>query len=284
MSAFQARQAAERKRLGLDAEKAKKAYPTPEVRFGAAASWICPGEATTTVLLEGKLAPGTLVGTANESVEIVKEELTAKGWQGTFKIKPGTRGPVTLEVIAPVSGISSNLELPIGCPREWVIDVKDGDRLVLKVLEGESRAPGEWFRAGKSIDVHAFQLATDGKTTFTLMQEESAEDRERIQKAQEPLTNKAMADRQHKLTNDMQGCTNLPPAQMAPCIQKYSGELQEMMSAQQGAVEKAQQAAGPKAGCLQLQGTISGKKLAGTGMNCVGKDPDASPPFTGAIR
>ena len=81
VNAFRAKATAERKRLGLDAEKAKKAYPTPEVRFGVApnASVVaCPGE-TSTVFLHGKLAPGTLVGAISPEVQIVKEQYDKSG-------------------------------------------------------------------------------------------------------------------------------------------------------------------------------------------------------------
>lgn len=282
-TAFQAKAAAERKRLGLDAEKAKKQYPTPEVRFGGGSSWACPGQ-TTTILLEGKLAPGTLVGTASDSAEILKEEFTPQGWQGTFKVKPGARDPILLQLIAPVSGINSTIELPVGCPHEWVIDLKEGDHLVLNVVDGESRASGTWSRGGKPVDTRAFQLATDGKTSFSLAQQDSAEDRERVKKAQAPLTNKQTAERQQKLTANMQACTSLPAAQMAPCMQKYSAELQEMMTAQQGALQTAQAAAAPKVGCVQLVGSIEGKKLKGTGSSCATKTPYEEQPFTGLIK
>lgn len=283
VSAFQAHAAAERKRLGLDAEKAKKQYPTPEVRFGAGASWACPGE-TTTILLEGKLAPGTLVGTASDSAEIVREELTPRGWQGTFKVKRGTKEPIVLQLIAPVSGINSTLELPVGCPHDWVIDLKEGDHLVLKVVDGESRVSGEWSRAGKPVDTRAFELATDGKASFSLSQQDTAEDRERAKKAQAPLNSKETAERQQKLTTAMQGCTSLPPAQMGPCMQKYSAELQEMIAGQQGAIQAAQAAAAPKVGCAQLIGTIEGRKLKGTGSNCATKNLSERQPLTGLIK
>jgi hypothetical protein len=282
-TAFQAKAAAERKRLGLDPEKAKLQYPTPEVRFGAGAQWACPGQ-TITILLEGKLAPGTLVGSTSDAAEIVKEELTPKGWQGTIKVKPGTKDPILLQLIAPVSGINSTIELPVGCPHEWVIDLKEGDELVLKVVDTESRASGEWFRGGKSVDTRAFQLSTDGKTNFSLAQQETAEDRERVKAAQAPLNSKDSAARQQKLTAEMQACTALPPQQMGPCMQKHSAELQEMIAAQQGAVQNAQAAAAPKVGCVQLTGTIEGKKLKGTGMNCASKNPYDQQPFTGVIK
>lgn len=281
-SDFRKNAAAERKRLGLDAEKAKKQYPTPEVRFGAA-GWACPGE-TTTVLLEGKLSPGTLVGTSSADVEILKEELTAKGWQGTFKVKPGAKGPITLELIAPVSGIGNDIELPIGCPREWVIDFKDGTKLVVKVIDTERRGAGEWFRGAALVEARAFQLSTDGKS-FTLFQQDNAEDRERVKKAQEPLTRKDAAERQKALSLKMQACATKAPSEMAPCMQKYSAELQEIMAAQQSAVQTAQAAAAPKVGCVQLTGTIEGKKLKGNGTNCAAvKNPYDQQPFTGIIR
>ncbi|MDP1827922.1 MAG: hypothetical protein Q8L48_31905 [Archangium sp.] len=282
-SAFQAKAAAERKRLGLDPEKARKQYPTPEVRFGG---WACPGE-TTTVLLEGRLQPGTLVGTASTAVEIVKEELTPKGWQGTLKVKAGTKDPIRLELIAPVSGISNDIELPVGCPHEWIIEVKGGDKLVLKVVDGESHASGEWFRGATAVEARNFDLASDGKT-FSLNQKESAEDRERRKKAEEGFKGsegKATAERQHQLSQQMQGCTAMPPAQMAPCIQKLSAELQELMAKQQQAVQTAQAAAAPKVGCTQFSGTIDGKKLKGNGMSCaVAKQGFEQVPFTGVIK
>jgi hypothetical protein len=281
-SEFQTKQAAERKRLGLDGEKARKAYPTPEVSFGGGTSWACPGESTT-LLLQGKLATGTLVGTANEGVEIVKEQLTPQGWQATLKVKPGTRGPIRLELIAPVSGIRGDIELPVGCPREWVIELKTGERLVLQVLDGAASARGEWFKGNKSLDTHAYELLSDGKT-LSLTQQQNADDRERSKKAQEGFDSKTANAKQQELTVKMQACANLPPMEMSGCMQKYSAELQGMIEAQQSAVETAQTAAAPKVGCGQLQGTIEGKKLKGNGSNCAGKKGMEAVPFTGVIR
>ena len=280
-AAFREKQAAERKRLGLDEVKAAKAYPTPEVRFGA--TWACPGE-TSTVLLEGKLAPGSLVGTGSQDVEIVKEQLTARGWEGTVKVKPGTKNGVSLEVIAPVSGISDSVELPIGCPHQWVIDLKNGDRLQLLVVDGETRAPGEWFRQNKSVQTCTFSLAADGKT-LNATQQETAEDRERVKKAQAPIAGKDAALKQQDIAMKMQACSTLPPAQMGACLQKYQAEIQAMVTAQQGAMQQTQAAMAPRAGCRQLVGTIEGKKLKGKGSNCAdAKTPYDELPFTGVIK
>lgn len=281
-SAFQAKQAAERKRLGLDSEKAAKQFPTPEVRFGGGTSWVCPGQPSP-ILLEGKLVPGTLVGTFTEGVEITKEELTPKGWQATINVKPGTKESVTLQLIAPLSGITGSIELPVGCPREWVIDLKNADRLVLKVIDGQTYAPGEWFRGNKSVETRGFSLTSDGKG-FTLVQNQNADDREREKKAEGLVKGGNLAERQQALSEKMQGCTSMPAQQMGPCIQKYSAELQELMSAQTNAVQAAQAAAAPKVGCQQFQGSISGKTLSGNGMQCAVKDPYAKLTFTGSIR
>ena len=280
-AAFREKQAAERKRLGLDEEKAAKAYPTPEVFFGS--TWVCPGEPST-VLLEGKLKVGSLVGTASQNVEILKEEFTARGWQATVKVKPGTKDDVTLQVISPVSGIGSTIELPIGCPRLWVIDFKSGDRLQLQVVDDESRAGGEVFHENKSVETRSFSLSSDGKT-FTASQQESAEDRARVKKAQEPVGGKDAAAKQNELAEKMQACATLPPQKMGPCMQQYSGELQTMIAAQQGAMQNTQAAMLPRAGCRSLTGTIEGKKLRGKGTLCAGtKSPTDELPFTGVIK
>jgi hypothetical protein len=287
-SAFQAKQTEERKRLGLDSVKAAKQYPTPEVRFGPAAagsgasSWLCPGKPNL-IVLEGKLAPGTLVGTRTEGVEIVKDEFTPKGWQGTFNVKPGTRGPARIEFIAPVSGITSTLDVVIGCPVEWVIDLKNGEKLTLKVLAGESYVPGEWSKGGKVVDSHSFELSSDGKT-FMLNQKQTAEDRERSKKAEATFKEKSSTDRQSELAQKMQECATLPTAQMGPCMQKYSAELQQLMGGTQAALKDVAAAAAPKVGCMQLQGTIEGKKLKGNGNTCAGAQNFAQMPFTGEIR
>lgn len=278
---FRQKQAAERKRLGLDEEKAAKAYPTPEVFFGA--SWACPGE-TSTVLLQGKLQPGTLVGTPSQSVEIVKEELTPRGWQATVKVKPGTKDRVTLQVIAPVSGITNTIDLPIGCPHVWVLELQSGDRLQLQVVEGEGRAPGEWSRGGKPVESRTFSLSTDGKL-FTLSEQETAEDRERVKRAQEAVNSNDVAARQQELTQKMQACSTLPMQQMGPCIQQYSGELQKVMAATQSAAAQSQAAMAPRAGCRNLSGTIAGTKLTGNGNTCANtKGTYEQVPFTGVIR
>lgn len=284
-SAYQAKQAEERKRLGLDSNKAKSKYPTPEVHFGVGggmAAWVCPGTPTQ-ILLEGKIAPGSLVNPMSDDVTVVKEEFTPKGWLATLNVKPSAKGRISLQVIAPVSGITSTIELPVGCPHEWVIDLKNGDRAVIKVIDGESHASGEWFRKEKLVESRNFEISNDGKN-FSIVQKESEEDRERVKAAQAPMNNKDMQARQAEVTEKMQSCATLPPAQMAPCIQKYSGQLQEVMAAQNGAMQQAQSAMAPKVGCMQLTGTIEGKKLKGNGMNCTGPESYEQVPFTGVIK
>jgi hypothetical protein len=284
-SAFLAKQAEERKRLGLDSNKAKSKYPTPEVHFGVGsgmAAWVCPGQPSQ-ILLEGKIAPGSLVNPMSDAVTVVKEEFTAKGWLATLNVKPGTKGRINLQVIAPVSGITSTIELPVGCPEEWTINLKNGDRAVIKVIDGERFAPGEWFRKEKLVEARNFELSR-GTNNFTMAQAVTDEDRARQNAAAAPMNNKDLQARQAAVTEKMQNCATLPPAQMAPCIQKYSGELQEVMAAQNGAMQQAQSAMATKVGCMQFTGTIEGKKLKGDGMNCSGVEAYEAVPFTGVIK
>ncbi len=287
VNAFRAKATAERKRLGLDAEKAKKAYPTPEVRFGVApnASVVaCPGE-TSTVFLHGKLAPGTLVGAISPEVQIVKEQFTPDGWLGTISVQAGApAGSALFEVIAPVSGISNTVALKIGCARQWVIDLSSGERLVLQVVDGESRASGEWRRGSTVLGTRAFSVSMGGEQ-FSLTQEESAEEIERKTKATQQLSgagSKDEAGKQQAMMVAMQQCATLPPAQMGACMQKYTGDLQAMMARQQEGLKAMDDVV--TSGCQQLTGTLKDKKLAGQASGCAGQKLGAAVKFKGEAR
>jgi hypothetical protein len=185
-----------------------------------------------------------------------------------------------------VSGITSTVELRVGCAREWVLDVATGERLVLKVVDGVSRVPGEWFRGKSSLGQREFSLSANG-TEFYLGQQDSAEERERKRQAQEAYSGdkaKAAALRQQALAKEMMACSKLPPAKMAPCMQQYAAELQEMNKTQQALVQSAQAAATPTVGCATLQGTIEGKKLSGQAQGCAGKEAYDQVPCTGVIK
>jgi hypothetical protein len=286
-AAFRANAEAERKKLGLDSTQARSSFPTPEVRFGVAGNSACPGE-TSTVFIEGKLAPGTLVGTSNANVTILKEEFGPKGWRGTVAVKPETAlGTVGFDVIAPVSGITSHVDLRIGCAREWVFTLASGEQLVLKVVDGTRESPGEWRKAGKVLGARAFEVGIYGEH-LSLAQRDTEEERAKQKEVSERSSGaeaRASAERQGEIARNLQGCMALPPQQMAPCMQRYSQEMQTIAEKQNAVVQAATQAAMPTVGCRQLIGTIEGKKAKGNAQGCVGaSSPYAQVAFTGTQR
>jgi hypothetical protein len=161
-----------------------------------------------------------------------------------------------------------------------------GQRLVLKVVDGMERVPGEWFRGKASLGQREFTLSNNGKE-FYLSQQDSAEERERKRQLQEAFSGdkaRSTAQRQQALAQEMMSCSKLPPAKMGPCMQQYAAELQELNKAQQVAIQGAQAAALPSLGCATLQGTVDGKKLSGQALGCAGKEAYEQVPFTGAIK
>lgn len=278
---FRARAAAERKRLKLDQDQAKKSYPTPEVRFGGGAA--CPGEQSV-VTIDGHFPPGTAVGTSSPFVDIVKEELSPTRWTGTVKVKSGATESALFEVISPVSGISATVTLHLGCAREWVIDVKSGERLVVKVVDGVDVASGEWFKGPTSLGKRDFDVSV-GVPNVALKQRASAEELARREASENQAHTSSAAERQQKLATQMQACTKLPPAQMGPCMQKYTAELQQLVSEQQATLEASQKSMAPSVGCAELQGTLEGKALSGQAVMCAGHANAWEPtPFTGMVK
>ena len=125
------------KKLGLTRATAKAKYPTPEIGLVSRAC-LLPG-GTGEAVVKGKFVPGTKFIFQNDSLEVVKESLTAGEYRATLKAAPGI-GPQTaaLVVISPVSGITARQDrvAVVSGKYEWIMESANGWKI-------EARSAGD---------------------------------------------------------------------------------------------------------------------------------------------
>lgn len=145
--------AAEQQRLGLtDRAVLFAKYPTPEITL-CRMTRVLPG-ATGEVVLRGKFAPATKFLFENDSVEVVKEVVTATEYRATVRVPPGI-GPsyAFLYAYAPVSGANARCStLYIGGKYQWDFTAENGWRILLRMLDERfspdaDRLPDPLYRA-----------------------------------------------------------------------------------------------------------------------------------------
>lgn len=293
VDAFRQKALAERKKLGLDRDaKALAAkYPTPEVTFGdgspGAVVVLCPGE-TKTVTVGGKLQPGSFVGIRSDAVEVLKESMTAKGWEASVRAKKDALpGGIGIEVLAPVSTAMGGVHgLFIGCTHTWTFEV-GGDTLVLKThfeRDTNAEATGEWKRGGKTVGAGKFRVSV-GTDSISLDQDQSPEDAMRQMQAMQDVIEssgmKAIDARNEVAMKKIEACGKLPPEKMAPCFAGPQKELEQIAKERDALLGKAEVKASPAFGCRHLDVTAKGGKLDGDAQGCSGKRSQERVPVTG---
>ena len=124
---------AQMQKLGLTPAAAKAKYPTPEIGLVSSAC-LLPG-GTGEVVVKGKFVPDTKFIFQNDSLEVVKESLTAGEYRATLKVAPGI-GPQTaaLVAISPVSGITTRQDrvAVVGGKYEWTMESANGWKIVAR--------------------------------------------------------------------------------------------------------------------------------------------------------
>ena len=109
------------------------ALTAPEIGLVSSAC-LLPG-GTGEVVVKGKFVPDTRFIFQNDSLEVVKESLTAGEYRATLKVAPGI-GPQTaaLMAISPVSGISTRKERAavVGGKYEWIMESANGWKIVAR--------------------------------------------------------------------------------------------------------------------------------------------------------
>ncbi|MEW5737865.1 MAG: hypothetical protein AB1938_03005 [Myxococcota bacterium] len=293
LSDFHSAAYAERKKLGLDKDqKALYAkYPTPEVQFLGATSAegivICPDE-TKAVTLAGKIAPGSLVGIRGDDLEVVKEAITAKGWEATVHAKKtATPHQVDVTVVAPVSAASQTRRLVIGCNHTWTFVVGE-DTLVVKTKFGATdttKATGEWKRAGKLLGTVPWTVwASTGN--LRLEQDVTPEDQMAQAKAMQDLFKsaemKALEDRTNAVSKKMGECGKLPPAKMGPCFEGPKKEMDAIAKEREALQAKAEIKGSPAFGCRRIDVEVKDGKLSGEAEACAGKRSQERMQVTGS--
>jgi hypothetical protein len=296
MDEFRKAALAERKKLGLDkdAAKLKAAYPTPEVQFkgpGAqSCAVVCPGK-TATVLLEGKLPLKSGVFVHSLDIEVVKEEVSAKGWEATLKAKPlAPPSRVSVDVLAPVSLAGQYVQgLTIGCGYTWVMDVEAGPTLTVKTdwsgcAENPS-ATGEWSLKGKALGTVKLRVVRGEGSDVSFEREQSPEEQTaQLNAMQAMMTSpeyKALDARQAALSKELEACGKLPPAKMGECFKKPGQAIEAMSKERAALLEKGQRSAAPAFGCDEVRVTAKDGALDGDAKGCVGKKNDERVKVTG---
>jgi len=300
-SDFYAKQSAERKQLGLDANTVKAKYPTPEVTFsgtgsgtGAAGAGgqclqLCPGK-TGKLALKGKLPQGSLVQVESNDVEVVEEQQTASGWEATVKAKADAP-PERLRVaaISAVSGIQVQLPgLEIGCEHTFTFEVAGGDTMVMKVTfpcgKDETTATGEWSHGGKALGKYTYQVRR-GEHSLSLTRqvppEESTAQGQGMMAVMQSKEWKALDVRFNAQMAKVTACTKGPQAQMASCMNALQPETDKINKERQALMDAAEQKNALKFGCGALDVQANAGTLKGTANQCAGHKQDERLPVTG---
>jgi len=296
-SDFYAKQNAERKQLGLDANALRAKYPTPEVTFsgsgsggaGAQCIQLCPGK-TGKFALKGKFSPGSLFLVESNDVEVLEEKQTTTGWEATVKAKadaPPER--VRVSVTAPVSSIQVQAPgLEIGCEYTFTFDVKGGDTMVLKLTfpcgKDETLATGEWSRAGKALGKHTYQVRRSEHSLSLNRQvppEEAQAQGQGMMAAMQSKEWKALDARFNAQMTKVQACTKGPQAQIGPCMQALQPEIDKINKERQALVDAAEQKGALTFGCGELDAQANAGTLKGTANPCAGHKKDERLPVTG---
>lgn len=277
---------AERKKLGLDkdAAKLKAAYPTPEVQFKGegpqSCAVVCAGK-TAQVQLVGKLPLKSGVFVRSSDLEVVKEQVSAKGWEATLKAKPlAPPSRVGVEALAAVSLISQYVQgLTIGCGHAWVMDVEAGPTLTVKTdwsgCEESVTTTGEWSLKGKVLGTVNLRVnrGESGELSFERAQtpEEQAAMLSGMQGLMASPEYQALDKRQEAATKELELCGKLPPAKMGECFKKPGDAMKVIGEERAVLLEKAQRAGAPAYGCDEVRVRAKEGAVAGDARGCVGK-------------
>ena len=296
-SEFYAKQSAERKQLGLDANAVRAKYPTPEVTFsgsgsGAAGSQciqLCPGK-TGKLALKGKVPPGSLFQVQSNDVEVVEEQQTATGWEATVKAKPDAP-PERLRVaaISAVSGIQVQVPgLEIGCEHTFTFELAGGDSMVMKVTfpcgKEETLATGEWSRGGKALGKYTYQVRR-GEHSLSLNRqvppEEAQAQGQGMIAVMQSKEWQALDARFNAQMAKVTACTKGPQAQMGPCMNALQPENDKISKERQALLDAAEQKGALAFGCGTLDVQANAGALKGTASQCAGHKKDDRVPVTG---
>ncbi len=127
--------ATEQRRLGITDQGAFAKYPTPEITL-CRLTRVLPGGAGE-VLVKGKFAPGTKFVFLTNTLEVVKEAVTATDYRASIKAAQGLGpGLIDLHPITPVScGYALCRAVYVGGKYEWDFTADNGWRIKLKILD-----------------------------------------------------------------------------------------------------------------------------------------------------
>jgi hypothetical protein len=243
--AFRTAAAEQLKKLGLTGDAAKAKYPTPEIHM-VSPTCLQPG-ATGEIVIKGKFSPGSKFIFQNDSIEVVKENLTPTEYRATLKAAPGT-GPqtATVSVISPSLVTTQSMDaVMIGGRYEWNMETANGWKVVARTRRAQAcpaRVSDDlyevtFFRKGEAAPFEKreaklyYSMWEKENYRFGISQAGADEQGQRdqqttiMQKLSDP--NLPMAERQ-KIMQGMQEIMKNAQANMAKMMDPaYQKELQE---------------------------------------------------------
>lgn len=296
LSQFYARNDAERRKLGLDDQAAKRKYPTPEVSLvsttptatgtdgeaGEGVVCLQPGK-TLELVLAGQVQPGSLVDLTCDALTLVEQKQEGGKLRLKARAKPDAL-PTTcsLMVVAPVSGIQTSLPVArVGGRYAWEVKLANGlsGRWVLDSSRcGETsniqRTPSDWARAGKALGTRELQLSGDGPAWRGSVDPNAQEQQETSAGLEAAMSGKdheeAMAKLQELSEKMGEECGKLAPANMGPCFEKYQKRIEPYAQRLKATGDAMQtMTTVRKVGCAQLDLTVgAGGVVQGKAEGC----------------
>jgi hypothetical protein len=238
LEALQAEAEAQRKKLGLDADRAKlyAQYPTPEVTFESDLTPVGCGQSAQ-VTIEGRFSKRTAFVIRRDDVQALSDKLSATGWQARLRAAPDALpGPIEVAAIAPVSGASSQRRIAEVRGRlELTLEFEDGWKAhLVPVQEGAHEAQWSKGEAKRSSSANVTPEENGLRVIFAQSEEQTALAQEQAKELTGEIVNKELQAAMARL----QECGKLPEPEQLPCIQRTQPELEKASLASKNRVEE----------------------------------------------
>jgi hypothetical protein len=252
--------AEQRKKLGLDEARARKAYPTPEMTFEQSLE-VAPG-AKAKLVVPGRFTKGTAFVFESDDVTVLSEKVSDRRYEAEIQVRADALpGEVYLAAYAPVSAASVGVTaLEIVARYQWDLSLANGDRMRLRIGPKDDNGRNcriEWTRAGKPWLKTATTIdAYDGEVQIHVAPSDVSEDDE----GEGPL---GLTPDQQAAFAEYQKCTDLPEDDQFDCVAKIAQKYADKERAE----EEARHAElSTKCGSLSLR--LTGTKVNGTFIPC----------------
>ncbi len=228
LEALQAEAAAQRQKLGLDADRAAlfAKYPTPEVTFESELVPVGCGKSAQ-VAIAGRFTKGSSVVVRRDDVRASGEKLAENQWRATLHASPeALPGPIEIEVVNEVSGATASKQVgEVRGQLALTLRFEDGWRAVL-TPKADAAHEVRWTK-GELSRISSAQVNPEQgriRVAFAHSDEEVAA----LTEQSKELSTGLMTPELQAAMEKMQACAKEEQAAQMGCIQRVQPELQRV--------------------------------------------------------